>query len=270
MLASLSDYIDLVGYADGLEFIYLTLINAANDAQDEDAFNLAVGVWQEAATVATVDGAGPMGFYDINSQQMAIYNDSAQAIVRNGSALVFGTDIASNLLSLGYVILDDPYGLSNNASSAKARRDLQRKERRAPESMADLMRRQSSSVSQGDVWKAGAAAVGAALLEYAAVAAIFPAPDPISKGTAVIAAIGGGVLEFLAAEDFGEKLETFTQQSQPLDSTTQLVIPDGGLCIDSAGTIGVSAPSVDTSDVFDTPAGDGGDSTGGTGGGDGD
>jgi hypothetical protein len=270
MLASLSDYIDLVGSADGLEFIYLTLINAANDAQDKDAFDLAVQVWQEGAAVATVDGAGPMGFYDINSQKMAIYNDTAQAIARSGSALVYGTDIAKSLLSLGYVILDDPYGLRNNATKAKARRDLERKrQHRRPEDRPKYIKRQSNSVSQGDVWKAGAAAVGTALLEYAAIAAVFPAPDPVSKGTAVIAAIGGGVLEFLAAEDFGEKLGKFTQQSQPLDSTTQITIPDGGLCIDPAGQIGVSTPSVDTSDVFDTPAGDGGDSSPGGDGGDG-
>lgn len=270
MLASLSDYIDLVGSADGLEFIYLTLINAANDAQDKDAFDLAVQVWQEGAAVATVDGAGPMGFYDINSQKMAIYNETTQAIARTGSALVYGTDLAKSLLSLGHVILDDPYGLRNNATKAKARRDLERKQRRRPEGMAELIKRQSSAVSQGDVWKAGAATVGTALLEYAAIAAIFPAPDPVSKGTAVIAAIGGGVLEFLAAEDFGEKLGKFTQQSQPLDSTTQVTIPDGGLCIDPAGQIGVSTPSVDTSNVFDTPAGDGGVSPpDGTDGGDG-
>lgn len=78
--------------------------------QDQDAFDLAVQVWQEGATVATVNGAGPMGFYDIKSQKMAIYNDTAQAILRNGSALMYGTDIATSLLSLSQLILDDHQG----------------------------------------------------------------------------------------------------------------------------------------------------------------
>ncbi len=110
-------------------------VSAANDAQDTDAFDLAVQVWQEGATVARVDGEGPMGFYDINSQKKVIYNDTAQVIARTGSALVYG----------------------NNATKAK-RRNLDQKQRRRAEHMA-----------------------GSALLKYAAVAAVFPAPDPVSK-----------------------------------------------------------------------------------------
>lgn len=47
--------------------------------------------------------------------------------------------------------------------------------------MAELIKRQSNTVSQLDVWKAGAPAITAALAEYAALAAAFPSPDPLSK-----------------------------------------------------------------------------------------
>jgi hypothetical protein len=67
-----------------------------------------------------------------------------------------------------------------------------------------------NTVSQLDVWKAGAAAITAVLAEYAALAAAFPSPDPLSKGAAAVA---GGMAEFLAGENFGEKLAAFTQQS---------------------------------------------------------
>lgn len=81
--------------------------------------------------------------------------------------------------------LVDPYGLRSNATRAKARRDLARKQHqhqhRQPQGMAELIKRQSNTVSQLDVWKAGAPAITAALAEYAALAAAFPSPDPLSK-----------------------------------------------------------------------------------------
>jgi hypothetical protein len=118
MLAYLTDYIDLAGTADGLEFLFLTLINAANIDQDRDAFGLAVSVWKANAIVAEVNGAGPIGFYDMTNRKMAIYADSsAQSSIRSGVDLFYGSDIASAILSLGFEVLDEPYGFGDNASS---------------------------------------------------------------------------------------------------------------------------------------------------------
>ena len=256
MLASLSDYIDLASASDGLEFFFLTLINAANVDQDQTAFDLAVSVWMANATVAKVNGAGPMGFYDLKSRKMAIFDDSQQNSIRNGVDLVYGSDIAGALLSKGSEVLDDPYGFGLAPS---ARRHA------AKEAAHKLRFRELDAVpSASDVWIAGAYAVGNSVAAAGAALALFPSPDPATKATAgVLMAVGGAIDAGAAIVDFGIKLAAFESQSTPTDSTASPTVPDGGLCIDNGGNIGVQNPDVDAGASYDTSAGDGGSLPGG-------
>lgn len=249
MLASLSDYIDLAGSADGLEFVHLSLINAANIDHDQAAFDNAVAVWKANAAAATVAGAGPMGFYDLTSRRMAIYNDTEAQIVRKGNDLVYGSDIAKALLAKASIVVDDPYGFAN---ASVAKREQARRARRHGPPHLDLVDRQDQ-VSEKAVWEAGAVAVGSFCLEVAAVAALFPSPDPVSKGgAAIFAVVGSTVLEAVAVYDFVDKLQTFESQSAPIDSTTTVSVPDGSPVLDQGGDMCVPNPDVDSSGSFDT------------------
>jgi len=247
MLASLMDYVDLAGSCDGLEFLYLTLLNAANLDNDAAAFANALAVWQAtAAGGPTVSGAGPMGFYDLTSRKMAIFNETEAAAVRNSSGLAFGTDIATHLLQHADVTIDDPYTFSNETTPEM------RLARRAHLAKRMLIERE---VTEKSVWEAGAVAVGSSILEAGAILAVIPSPDPGTKGAAAICGlVGATILEGVAIYDFVDKLSEFNSQTAPMDSTTTVTIPDGGLAMDPNGNMCISNPDVDSSSSWDTNA----------------
>lgn len=219
----------------GLESIFLTLLNAANIANDVPLSSRALILWKLYAKKLSIDsGFDSTFFYDIEGKNLIFFDvavfNSFLLGENNFTLISTGQQFGSYLVQLdGHFIIADPFNKNANLGQLSSALLIDRFSAEVPQ--------QTRVGKAAKKWRDGLQALGEVLVTVGVAAEVLP-EFPVSKvvgGYLLLVGVAAG-----AAVSIFDLVEDLTTSSIEVQTDQSVALVDFSLVGDENGDIGIS------------------------------